>query len=379
MGDKASRRTFLSHGAIAQSGVPGAMRGQDAASPPAGDGSSGPSSEGPGLRLSRRAMACRFEIVLPGKPSPQAVQSAVDALDLVGQLEEQLSVFRSTSRLSELNRRAASEPVPVDGDLFELLQQALALSKATEGAFDITSTPLWRLWGFAQGKGRVPGEEELAEAVGLVGSHLVELDAARRTVRFLRPGVELNLGAIGKGYALDRCAERLVAAGVDRFLLSGGYSSMLAKGGRCPGNSRGVPGDGWTVGLRHPLRPELRVAEIDLQDEALGTSAASFQFIRQQGRRLGHVLDPRTGRPSERVLSATVVAPGAALADALSTAFAVMGLEACREFCRAHPHVSAVLVLPGAGARRVQLHLVNFPCERLRILDAGLFTLAGDR
>ncbi len=378
MSNRASRREFLSGRAIAPSNVLGPIGDRDPGAMSAGDSSSLQGFGGANLRLSRRAMACQFEVVLPGKPGAEAVEAAVDALDLVGQLEEQLSVFRNTSQLSELNRRAASEPVQVDEQLFALLRQSLRLSKATRGAFDITSTPLWRLWGFARGQGRVPSEEELAEAVGRVGSHLVELDDVDRSIRFLRQGVELNLGAIGKGYAVDRGAERLRAAGVEHFLFSGGYSSVLARG-HGAGNSTDQPADGWTVGLRHPLRPGVRVAEIALCNEALGTSAASFQFFRQQGRRLGHILDPRTGRPADRVLSATVIAPSAAEADALSTAFAVMGPEACREFCQDNPHVSALLVLPGAGARHVQLHPINFPIERLRVVHGSLLTPTGDR
>jgi len=374
MTSKASRRMFLSGRTVAP-GDSGTSSGDLA------DGGFcqrqylGAQAAVPRLRLSSRAMACQFEVILPGRASPQAVEAAVDALELVAQLEERLSVFRTTSQLSRVNRHAATEPVSVDDELFELLRQALELSRATEGAFDITSTPLWRVWGFDRQDPRQPSQQELAAARDRVGSQLVRLDPQRRTVRFDRPGMELNLGAIGKGYALDRCADRLLAAGVDHFLLSGGYSSVLVKGNeRGEGGSShtrrpGEPFECWTVGLRHPLRPNVRVAELQLCNQALGTSATSFQFFRRQGKRLGHILDPRTGKPVERVLSATAIAPAAATADALSTAFVVMGLEACRRFCDAHQEVSALLVLPGKSARCVELHLVNFPERRLRPLE----------
>jgi FAD:protein FMN transferase len=308
------------------------------------------------LQVARTAMACEFEVLLNAGESDQATETAIETLDLVELLEAQLTVYRPTSEVSRLNRRAASEPVAVEPGLYELLVQARDFWEWTGGAFDITSGPLSQVWGFARRQGQVPAAEALEAARSRVGMQWLQLDAAQRTVHFLREGMELNLGGIGKGYALDRCAARLESAEIANFLVHGGKSSILARGSR-----QGL--DGWTIGLRHPLRPEWRLGEIRLRDRALGTSGAANLYLHFQGRRLGHVLDPRTGWPAEGLLSATVLAPTATEADALATACYVMSPEEVETFCRQHPDVSVILVAPGQRVGGLELILINLHDE----------------
>src|SRR6266478_3512254 len=157
------------------------------------------------LHVNRAAMACRFEVTLP--LSDQAgVLIATDALNEVDRLEAQLTFFRETSDVSQINRQAANEPVQVEASLFDLLLLCRRLHRETEGAFDITSGPLTRCWGFLKRDGSVPREHEIEEAQTFVGCDKLLLDHKSRTVRFAQPGVEINLGSIGKGYALDRVA-----------------------------------------------------------------------------------------------------------------------------------------------------------------------------
>jgi thiamine biosynthesis lipoprotein len=304
--------------------------------------------------ISREAMACEFEILLPTYSSPHAPreenvtrsvtatlsapEAALAALDLIERLEDQLTVYRDTSEVMAINRRAASEAVTVEPRLFDLLVRARELFAETGGAFDIAAGPLSKVWGFYRRQGRLPDAAEVAEALALVGSQHLVLDADDRTIRFTQPGLELNLGAIGKGYALDRAAELLQRAGAADFAIHGGNSSVLARGHRSAALRAG-----WSVALRHPLRPETRLAEFHLVDRALGTSGSGTQFFHHQGRRYGHILDPRTGWPAEQVLSATVIAPTAEQADALATALYVLGLAPAREFCASRPEIAAVL------------------------------------
>jgi len=330
--------------------------------------SSPPDDEGYLLHVSRRAMACVFEVCLNAGQYPQGTEQTLEALDLVNALEERLSFFRPDSELSRVNRQAAFAPVQVEPDLFALLELALRLSVETGGAADITATPLWEAWGFARRAGAVPTEAQIAEALELVGSRLVHLDAENRTVRFATPGVSLNLGSMGKGYALDRCAEKLQAAGIEHFLMHGGASSVLARGHR--GVHRGeasTPGPGWTIGLPHPLRRGRRLGEIRLDDRALGTSGAQAQSFWHEGRRYGHILDPRTGRPAQNVLSATVVAPSAVLADALSTAFYVMEPDAALDYCRARPELGVVLLCPARRRGGVEIKTAGLGEDDLRL------------
>jgi thiamine biosynthesis lipoprotein len=311
-------------------------------------------------------MACDFEVFYRADEDSRAAETALQAFDLIDALEDQLSVFRDQSEVSRLNRRAAEAPVAVEPRLFRLLEQAAELHAATDGAFDITAGPLTKAWGFYRRAGRVPTDDELAEARERVGSRWLELDAAAQTVRFLRPGMEINLGAIGKGYALDRCVEWFAAAGIDDYILHGGQSSVLARGSRA-----GEPGDGagWTVGVVHPQRPERRLAEVQLGNRALGTSGSGTQYFHHRGKRYGHILDPRTGRPAEGVLSATVLAPTAAEADALATAFYVLDVEQTLEFCAARPEVAALLVLPTAKSGGVEIRTANLAEDEWRPLE----------
>ena len=323
------------------------------------------------LHITRAAMACEFEICLPAPRYAGHTEVALEALDLVEQLESQMSVFRQSSEICRINRTAAQRAVEVEPRLFKVLEAAMELYRQTEGAYDITAGPLWEVWGFARRAGAIPSPEQLAEARSRVGGHLVELDPERETIRFLRPGVQLSLGSVGKGYAVDRCGEQLRIGGVCDFLIHGGNSSVLARGSRdavegdrssladtttgtVPGEAAGHRGEGWTVGIRDPLHPERRLGELRLCDRALGTSGAQFQSFRHRGRRYGHILDPRTGWPAEGVLSVTVLAPTAARADALSTAFYVMGPRAAVAWCREHPEIAAVVVLSGPGWRRTR-------------------------
>jgi thiamine biosynthesis lipoprotein len=285
-------------------------------------------------------MACRFEITFDAK-NARYVPLAQAALNEIDAIESQLTVFRATSAVCDVNRRAAHAPVPVETSLFELLARCKELSASTDGAFDITSTPLSRCWGFLQREGRLPTRDQIAAARAVVGIRHVELDASQATVRFGKPGVELNFGAIGKGYALDSVAATLRTRGVLHALLSAGQSSLMAIG-----HSH----RGWCVDIVSPHR-DRPLARVWLSDTALGTSGAGEQFAVIDGRRYGHVLDPRTGAPAEGILSTSVLCTRAADADALSTAFFVGGPELARRYCDQHAEV-LVLSTPDDGSGR---------------------------
>ena len=293
------------------------------------------------IRVHRRAMACRFEITLAGEDAA-FVPAARTALDEIDRLEDELSVFRETSTISNVNQRAACQPVAVSPHLMGLLADCQRLHHETGGAFDITSTPLSRCWGFLRREGRVPDTDAIEAARSLVGFDAVQLDCEAGTVRLACEGAELNLGAIGKGYALDRVSSGLRASGVGHALLSAGRSSLLAIGGR---------GDGWRIDLVSPLMAGGTIAGLELRDAALGTSGAGEQFVVADGRRYGHVIDPRTGWPANGVVSASVVASDAARADALSTAFLVGGIDLARRYCADYRDVLA-LITPDDGSQR---------------------------
>jgi thiamine biosynthesis lipoprotein len=307
------------------------------------------------VRVHRTAMACRFEVTLSSGHARQ-VPAARRALDEADRIEATLTVFRDTSELTRVNRNAARAAVPVDQELFELLRSCRALSEATGGAFDITSTPLSRCWGFLRREGRLPAAGEIDAARSMVGAELVMLDEATQSVSFGREGVELNLGSIGKGYALGRMAQVLSDDGVTDALISAGGSSVFALGD--------CAGDGWTIdvksrqvasgplarlklrGLRGPAKAGHHVRGV-----ALATSGAGEQFVEIDGVRYGHVIDPRTGWPARGVLSVSVIADDPAVADALSTAFLVGGAALAEAYCARHPE-TLILLTPDDGSAR---------------------------
>jgi thiamine biosynthesis lipoprotein len=294
------------------------------------------------IRVHRFAMACRFEITLSGEDAA-LVPAARDVLADLERIEAALTVFRDSSTISRLNRDAAQGPVVVEPDVFELLALCRTLHADTDGAFDVTSTPLSRCWGFLRRAGRLPAAAEIEAALSCVGMDAVALDASTSSVHFRRAGSELNLGGIGKGYALGVMAAGLRARGAGRALLSAAGSSVLALGG---------PPGGWPIEVRSRQGQGRTLARLFLEDGAMGTTGAGEQFLEVDGRRYGHVLDPRSGWPAEGMLSVTVVCADPACADALSTAFFVGGLDLATRYCASHPETLALLATSDG-----QLHL----------------------
>ena len=333
---------------------------------------------GPLTVFRRRAMAGDFEIALNDPAALSGAFSggdpadaALSGLDEVDRVEELLSVFRPTSPVSRVNRLAAEMNVRVPEELFALVCACRDYWSATDGAFDITISPLWEAWGFARRDGRLPSKEELQTALAAVGMPHLLLDAERCALGFDRPGAAINFGGIGKGYALDCAAEKMERLGLVDFLAQGGQSSVLARGGR-RGESLPDGAPAWSVGVVHPLRPSERLGVIRLSDAALSTSGSQRQFFIHRSRRLSHLIDPRTGQPATGVLSVTVVAKNAARADALATAFFVMGPEKTEEYCLRNPEISALFVLEKQNGSDIELYPIQMseplftvaPCRR---------------
>jgi FAD:protein FMN transferase len=286
------------------------------------------------LHISRTAMACKFEVTLSSS-TESGVSLANEALNEVDRIEQQLSVFRDNSEASLLNRQAATGPVNVSASLFQLLTLCKDLHRETEGSFDITSGPLTRCWGFLKRQGRVPNQDEIERAKCVVGSEKVILDSSSQTVRFSEPGIEINLGSIGKGYALD-CVASIFEQHKESALLNAAGSSFRGVGS-------GLRNEGWMIGLRDPRAKTRRLGALRLRDCSMSTSGSEEQFFESAGRRYGHIIDPRTGWPSEEVISVTVVANSAALSDALATAFFVGGRRLAERYCANHSEVLVIM------------------------------------
>ncbi len=276
------------------------------------------------VKMALEAMATRFELVLMGSDAPSLRAAGEEALAEIAHMEARLSFYRPTSEVSRINRAAASGPVRVSACTFRLLQRAAAITESTGGAFDITVAPLMKCWGFVRGRGHWPARDALQQARSVVGMQHVVLNEPNRSVAFLRDGLSIDLGGIGKGYAIDEAASILKECGVNRALLHGGTSSVFALG--APPDEKG-----WRVAV--PLTRSqadgvcLPQAVVTLNDEALSVSAVWGKAFQNDGIVYGHVIDPRSGMPVAGAELAAVVHPSAADADALATALMVMGTD----------------------------------------------------
>jgi thiamine biosynthesis lipoprotein len=273
-------------------------------------------------RLAVEAMATRFELIVEGEDPGRLYAAGEEALAVITRLEARLSAFQPHSDISWINGRAGERPVKVEPRLFALLQRCVALSAATDGAFDITVGPLMQAWNLSGGlrcepgvAPDVPSSDAVAAARSRVGSEHLHFDPDASTIRFARPGMRIDLGAAGKGYAIDEAIASLRANGVPGALLHGGTSSVHALG-------RPIDGEVWNVAWSPPGG---RGRLFPLRDGALSVSAAHGKAFTRDGRLYGHVIDPSTGWPSDGAVSAVVTGPGSLECDALSTALLVLG------------------------------------------------------
>jgi thiamine biosynthesis lipoprotein len=227
-----------------------------------------------------------------------------------------MSNYRDDSELSLINRTAASEPVRLSAPMMSVLVAAQTVSGQSRGAFDVTVGPIVRLWGFHDKKPHLPTAAELAAVRPAVDYRNLLIDAERQTVRFRRPGVEIDLGGIAKGFAVEIAANTLRRRGLDGFIDAGGNQYLL---GVPPGKR------GWTVGIKDPDRPDRLLGAVETAETSVSTSADYATFVEIDGRKYGHVLDPHTLRPSTAALSVTIFSRDGTLADAMSKAAFILG------------------------------------------------------
>lgn len=264
------------------------------------------------------------------------IWGSADAADAVEQelfrLDKLLSVTGENSDVFLLNRGRRAQ---LSDETAELLRSAIALSRRTDGAFDPTVYPLVQLWGFTEGTQRVPAQDELQAVLDNIGIENIEQDGNAVT---LKNGAQLDFGGIAKGYAAEKCAALLQTAGVEAALLSLGGNVQTI--GTKPDGSQ------WAVGIADPAQPAQAIATLRFTGSlALVTSGGYQRYFEEDGVRYHHILDPETGMPAQSGLaSVTVLAESGTLADALSTALFVMGLDAAAQFWRSSDDFEAIFI-----------------------------------
>ncbi len=252
-------------------------------------------------------------------------------------VEAQMSRFNPDSDIGRLNRLAYDAPIQVHPATYQVIRSALEIGSLTGGAFDPTLLPITQLWKQCEARNRMPHASELAHALHAINQDAVRLNADG-TVVFTQPSVQLDLGGIGKGFAVDQAIDVLQGAGMTHGVVDAG------------GNLRviGAPHSEvtWNIGVQHPLKAEELIASVELRDQAIATSGNYERGVRVGDEWLGHLIDPRTGYPVDKVLSVSVVASTAMLADALSSALAVLGLACADQVLHNWSDVSALFVVP---------------------------------
>jgi thiamine biosynthesis lipoprotein len=303
-------------------------------------------------RFSHEAMATTFELLIVHEDEDYARQAATAAFDQVDRLEGELSRFRENSDVTRINNLSANEPLRLGLDAFECLRIAKRIYNETNGAFDITIGTLLKCWRSDEGSSREPSPKEIDIARMHTGTNLLQLNEDEHTICLSAGGVQVDLGGIGKGYAVDRVAELLRDWSVDFALISGGYSSVLALDAP-PGKK------GWPLTMTNPAGDKEILARPSLKDAALSGSGV------QKG---GHIIDPRTAEPVEGRLAAWSSAPDAATADALSTAFMIMGLDEIEKYCSLRPDTLAMVILETEGEKKLEEKILRFGAWE-RLLD----------
>jgi FAD:protein FMN transferase len=301
------------------------------------------------FQASRMSMACLYTIEAYGPDAATLPAILNEGFDEVDRIDRLMSNYKRDSELSRINAEAARHPLTIDPELFDFIADALQYTRESDGAFDITVGPLMRAWGFFGGEGRVPPAAELAAVRRYVGSGHVILNARERTIAFDEPGVELDLGGIAKGYAVDRVVSLLQARNVAAALVSAGGSTIY-------GLAAPPHRDGWDVDIQDPLHAGKIATTVRLRDRALSVAGTSEKFFEAGGVRYSHIMDPRTGTPAQGVLSVAVLTRSGTAGDALDDAFFVLGPERSRTYLDKLPGTDVCFFLPDSAGGWSLLH-----------------------
>ncbi len=295
-------------------------------------------------RFCHEAMATTYEIIMVEADENYARQAAAAAFKEVDRLEGELSRFIENSDIARINTLSANEPLRLGLDAFECLDLGCKLYEQTNGAFDITIGSLFSCWQDEDGNPRRPSQEELELAREHTGAHLLQLNEPEHTIELSISPVLVDLGGIGKGYAVDKVAELLREWSIEAVLISGGYSSVLALEG--PAKTKG-----WPLTISNPEDHKQIIARLCLEGRAISGSGL------QKGR---HIIDPRTVQPVKGKLAAWASASDAATTDALSTAFMIMSPDEIEQYCLSNPDVLALVMMESDGEDKQKQKILRF-------------------
>jgi thiamine biosynthesis lipoprotein len=295
------------------------------------------------------SMACVYAIEVYGPDAAELPRLLEEAFDEVDRIDRLMSHYKADSPLSRINREAARHPVTVEPELFDFIARALRYNRDSQGAFDITVGPLMKAWGFFGGGGRMPSDAELSAARRHVGPGHVVLNRDERSIRFDEDGIELDLGGIAKGYAVDRAVRLLRERHVAAALVSAGGSTIYGLGAP-PGR------EAWDVTVQDPIDSRKPARVVQLKDRAVSVAGSSEKSFESNGVRYSHIMDPRTGRPVQGILSVAVLTDTGTAGDALDDALFVLGPARSRKYLRQLSSTEVFFFLPDGSRRWTMVH-----------------------
>lgn len=267
-----------------------------------------------------KLMGSRFDITVIANSEVQANTYIDLAVEEIQRIERLISSWDPNSQTSAINKNAGIKAVTVDAELLQLIQRSIGLSRLTDGAFDISYASMDRIWEFDGSMTQMPAPEIISASVAKVGYEKIDLNVTERSVYLKEVGMKIGFGAIGKGYAADKAKALLVARGVKGGIINA--SGDMNTWGTQPN------GKDWMIAITNPMDKSKSYGLLPIKKGAVVTSGNYEKYVSFDGKRYAHIIDPRTGYPATGIISVTVFAPKAELADALATSIFVMGIDA---------------------------------------------------
>jgi thiamine biosynthesis lipoprotein len=283
-----------------------------------------------------KLMGSRFDITVVANDSAEGNKYIDSAVAEISRIEKLISSWDVNSQTSIINRNAGIKPVKVDAELLQLIERAIGISKLTDGAFDISYASMDRIWKFDGTMKEMPSKEEINASVEKVGYQNIVLDKKNSTIFLKLKGMKIGFGAIGKGYAADKAKNLLISKGVLSGIINA--SGDMNTWGKQPN------GNEWKVAITNPMNKNKVFALLPFTNGAVVTSGNYEKYVNFNDRRYTHIIDPRTGYPSTGIISVTVFAPKAELADALATSVFVMGKETGLDRINQLPKIECIII-----------------------------------
>ncbi|SDD81714.1 FAD:protein FMN transferase [Pedobacter soli] len=281
-------------------------------------------------------MGGRFDITISAVDSLSAENNIDTVIAEISRIENLISDWKTTSQVSAVNQNAGIAPVKVSAEVFALTERAIALSKITKGAFDVSFAAMDRIWKFDGTMTKMPSAETIKRSVAKVGYQNIILNKQQSTIFLKLKGMKIGFGALGEGYAADKCREMMLARGIKAGIVNA--SGDMSTWGKQPN------GDDWSIGITNPTREDTLLAVIPLKKSAVVTSGSYRKFVTFNGKRYSHIINPATGYPATGLISVTIFGPSAEMANGLSTSTMVLGKMAGAQLIKKYPEYSYIII-----------------------------------